>query len=413
VEQQVVDFETASVSEYKFTKKDYLSTIRRSVVMDNFLYFFLFSLISVYLLSQGVTPWVAVSIPLVLRIARLITSSSSLCLKISLKISYKKIYMWFIFLQTTLGVLLLNMRSPFTIIPITILCGIINGVCKMSVTALNTQNPRFESHCLITWERSIVIGSLLGSLFGQLVFDIGYVPYLIIFIAIGIFSLTFNISMKDIRVANNTASDTDANAAFDTKLSPYEKRKIFVCSSIYAIFISMWTMADGIWSEIAPLISSRLGYANALLQGVELLTLIFFSGKMLAKLKSSHNLVLVAFIFAFIDCLCVFMMCKFRTELCLFIIYGISGVGTALGDPIWASIVSSMSQNNRAKYVKIMHLYYLYSTGFALLSIVLCSVFVSYAIDSMKYYAFVLLVIIVFVYIIFELLCKKYYKRSI
>ena len=46
------------------TKKDYINLIRWSCIIDSNFYFI--KIIVIYLLSQNVIPWVAVSIPIVL-----------------------------------------------------------------------------------------------------------------------------------------------------------------------------------------------------------------------------------------------------------------------------------------------------------------------------------------------------------
>lgn len=414
VESAVVETDATVQKLYRFEKRDYLSTIRRTVFMDNFFYFFLFSLIAVYLLSKGVEPWVAVSIPLVIRIARLFTSSSKWCLKLSLSISHKRVYLVFMAVMTGLGLLLLFMRTAVGVILVTSLCGVMHGIMKTSSVSLATQNPNYESHCLITYGRAQVLGSLLGSLFGQFIFDIGETWYIVLYVIIGIFSVAFNVSMREIQMTSKPKDKNNTESSVvDVKLSPSDKKKIFTCSSIFASFISMWAMAEGVMGEVAPLVSSRLGFANALLYCVALITLFLITGRMLAKIKASHNLLLVEFILAFVGCLCTFALCVFKTEYCLFIIYGIAGIGTALGDPIWASIISSMAQNSRVKYVKIMHLYYLYSMFYVVLSVIVCSLIVKYNIDYMKYVAFTLLIAVTALYVIFELFAKKYYKRSI
>ena len=54
-------------------KKDYINLIRWSCILDSFTDHYFIRIIVIYLLSQNVTPWVAVSIPIVLEFARLIS----------------------------------------------------------------------------------------------------------------------------------------------------------------------------------------------------------------------------------------------------------------------------------------------------------------------------------------------------
>lgn len=48
------------------TKKDYINLIRWSCIIDFLTNFYFIKIIVIYLLSQNVIPWVAVSIPIVL-----------------------------------------------------------------------------------------------------------------------------------------------------------------------------------------------------------------------------------------------------------------------------------------------------------------------------------------------------------
>lgn len=54
------------------SKKDYLSLIKWSCIVDSFNNYYFIRIIVLYLLSKNVTPWIAVSIPIVQEFARLI-----------------------------------------------------------------------------------------------------------------------------------------------------------------------------------------------------------------------------------------------------------------------------------------------------------------------------------------------------
>ena len=76
------------------TKKDYLNLIRWSCIIDSFANYYFIRIIVVYLLSQNVTPWVAVSIPIVLEFARLISRGSKKIVELAIKVDYKKYHIF-------------------------------------------------------------------------------------------------------------------------------------------------------------------------------------------------------------------------------------------------------------------------------------------------------------------------------
>ena len=82
------------------TKKDYINLIRWSCIIDSFNNHYFIRIIVLYLLAQNVTPWIAVSIPIVLEFARLISRGFKPIVKLALKVDYKK-YHIFHFKQKT------------------------------------------------------------------------------------------------------------------------------------------------------------------------------------------------------------------------------------------------------------------------------------------------------------------------
>lgn len=72
-------------------KKDYINLIRWSCIIDSFNNHYFIRIIVLYLLSQNVTPWIAVSIPIVLEFARLLSRGIDPIAKFALKLDYKNI----------------------------------------------------------------------------------------------------------------------------------------------------------------------------------------------------------------------------------------------------------------------------------------------------------------------------------
>lgn len=77
------------------TKKEFINIIRWSTIIDSFSNNYFLRAIVLYLLANNVTPWVAVSIPIVLEFSRMVCRGFKFTLKIALKINYKKYHVFF------------------------------------------------------------------------------------------------------------------------------------------------------------------------------------------------------------------------------------------------------------------------------------------------------------------------------
>ena len=97
------------------TKEDYINLIRWSCIIDSFTNFYFIRIIVVYLLAKNVTPWVAVSIPIVLEFARLISRGFNPIVKFALKVDYKKYHIFHLITFLTLCIIISQCRSVYTI----------------------------------------------------------------------------------------------------------------------------------------------------------------------------------------------------------------------------------------------------------------------------------------------------------
>ena len=131
------------------TKKDYINLIRWSCIIDSFNNHYFIRIIVIYLLSQNVTPWVAVSIPIVLEFARLISRGFNPIVKFALKVDYKKYHIFHLIAFLTLGIIISQCRSVYTIYFFTLISGTLSGIKYSSITNMNTQNKEYEAYCFI------------------------------------------------------------------------------------------------------------------------------------------------------------------------------------------------------------------------------------------------------------------------
>ena len=93
------------------TKKDYINLIRWSCIVDSFNSHYFIRIIVLYLLAQNVTPWVAVSIPIVLEFARLISRGFNPIVKFALKVDYKKYHIFHLLVFLILCIIISHCRS--------------------------------------------------------------------------------------------------------------------------------------------------------------------------------------------------------------------------------------------------------------------------------------------------------------
>jgi len=121
------------------TKKDYINLIRWSCIIDSLNSHYFIRIIVIYLLSQNVTPWVAVSIPIVLEFARLLSRGIKPIAKLAIKVDYKKYHIFHLIAFLVLGLVISQCRSVYTIYLFTLISGTLSGIKYSSVTKMNTQ----------------------------------------------------------------------------------------------------------------------------------------------------------------------------------------------------------------------------------------------------------------------------------
>ena len=169
------------------TKKDYIKLIRLTWILESFTDYYFMRMMVIYLLSRGVTDWIAVSIPVVFEFASLASRGFTKLVKFALKVDYKKYHVFYQITFLLTGVLISQSKSLFIIYPLTLLIGTFSGIRNSTVTKLSTSNKEYEPFCLIEEERSSMIGGILGLLISQFIYDIN--PY---FYILGYFILYAN-----------------------------------------------------------------------------------------------------------------------------------------------------------------------------------------------------------------------------
>ena len=160
------------------TKREYLNLIRWSCIIDSFTNYYFIRIIVIYLLSQNVTSWIAVSIPIILEFARLISRGFNFLARFALKVDYKKYHIFHLISFLILGFIIAQCRSVYTIYFFTLVSGFLSGIKYSTITKINTQNKEYEPYCFIEEERAQVIGGTIGLIVSQFIYDISPKLYL-------------------------------------------------------------------------------------------------------------------------------------------------------------------------------------------------------------------------------------------
>ena len=375
------------------TKKDYINLIRWSCIIDSFTNFYFIRIIVIYLLSQNVIPWVAVSIPIVLEFARLISRGVKPIAKFALKVDYKKYHIFHLIAFLCLGIIISQCRSVYTIYLFTLISGTLSGIKYSSRTKMNTQNKEYEPYCFIEEERSQVIGGTLGLLASQFIYDISpriYIMGYAILIIIGIVlsSLLKKIPKEDVM------ESLDENKILDKK----SKKDTILVTSLFGILAGFWCMGWGGFEELAPLISDKIGYLNAVYTILEIILLCIISGKVLATINKKKKLLCMETVIACVDVSCLLITALTLSWQGLLVAY---------------IIMSAYSTNDRAKWVLVNRVYFVIRAMFTLITWYICRECVIRGVESFKYLSIILIVLIIITYIIANKVNKKVFGQSI
>lgn len=389
-------------------KKDYINLIRWSCILDSFIEHYFIRSIVLYLLSKGVTPWVAVSIPIILEFARLISRGFKPIAKLSLGLDYKKYHIFHLIAFLSLGIIISQCKSVYTIYLFTIISGILTGIKHSTITKLNTTNKEFESYCFIEEERSQVIGGVLGLIISQYIYDYNMKLYIIGYFILIIIGTILSLFLKEVKIDDNMKK---IESKLD--LNKIEKKNIIISTTLFGIIVGLWCIAWGALEEMSPLITNKIGYLNAIYTALETILLFIISGKILDKIKQKRKLLLTETLIAIIDILCFILSSVLLSWRGLLIAYIITSFTGTLGDPVWGSIVSAYSQNDRRKYLLVNRVYFIVRSIFGVITWYVCKKCIMNGLESFKLLGIIVLVLVIITYFIANNYNKKIFKNTI
>lgn len=164
---------------------------------------------------------------------------------------------------------------------------------------------------------------------------------------------------------------------------------------------------------IAPLVTDKVGYLESVYTIVETILLFVISSSFLRKIKDSKNLICANVVVALGDILSLFVISIFLNWQGLVVGYALSGIVSSLGDPLWGSIMSAYSDNDRNKWVVINKVYFIGRAIMEGVTLLVCHFFVIRGLYSFKYLAFILLGLLIILYFVITKLNKKLLNKSI
>jgi hypothetical protein len=197
------------------------------------------------------------------------------------------------------------------------------------------------------------------------------------------------------------------------ELDKKSKKDTIIVTLLFGILAGFWCMGWGGFEELAPLISNKIGYLNAVYTILEIILLCIISGSLLQKINKKKKLLFTETIIACIDVSCLLIASLTLSWQGLLIAYIITAFTSTMGDPIWGSIMSAYSTNDRAKWVIVNRVYFVIRAIFTIITWYICRECVIRGIESFRYLSIILIGLIIITYLIASKINKKVFGSSI
>ena len=238
-------------------------------------------------------------------------------------------------------------------------------------------------------ERSQVIGASIGLILSQLLYDINYIYYILFYLIIILFSILINKYTKNIIISYNYEKKEE-------KIDKILIKKVI----LFGILSSLWYIAIYSYEELAPLVSNKIGYLNSLYTILEFILLFIITGNFIDKLIKNNKLILSLTIISLIDITSLLIASLLLNVYGLVIAYILSSIVSTLGEPIYESIISMYSNNNKNKYILVNKIVYLIRTIFTINSFIICKYIITNNIIYFRYLGIVLIFLVIIISII-------------
>lgn len=196
-------------------------------------------------------------------------------------------------------------------------------------------------------------------------------------------------------------------------LDEKEKNNAILVTILFGMLAGLWCISWGAFEELLPLTTNKVGYLNAIYTLLEAMLLFIISGKVLNKIKENGKLMLSETIIALIDTISFLISSIMMSWQGILIAYIITSFSSTLGDPIWGSIISEYSSNNRKKYLVVNRTYFIVRSIFYFITWLVCRECVIKGTWTFKYLYMIICILIIITYVIVNKANKKVFNKTI
>lgn len=334
--------------------KSYLNIIKKTSFMGNFTAQYLSRIIIVYLLAQGVTTWVAVSIPIIIELGRSLTRIIPKTAQIPVKISYKSCYFLYAILFTVFSLAMAMSTSIYTIWLFALLIGLAFGIWSISLNVLDTSNSKYQSDCLFTDEKYHLLGATAGLMISQVIYDISPSLYIVGFVVVALFNTLICMNISGVENIKDEMKPFDEKVKIDNDT----KRELFVVTFFFGVLVGLMSIISNCLDAIPPLVTDQVGFVKAVYTVVALIFILIMSGKVVESIRKKGKLLLSQTLISMVYAGLLILAGIFPNVIILIILFVVYGMVSPLANPIWGSLVSAYSRDNRVYYLYINKIYF-------------------------------------------------------
>lgn len=387
----------------------YLNIIKKTSFMGNFTAQYLSRIIIVYLLAQGVTTWVAVSIPIIIELGRSLTRIIPKIAEIPIKISYKKCYFLYAILFTVFSLAMTMCTSVYTIWFFALLIGLAFGIWSISLNVLDTSVSKYQSSYLFEDEKYHLLGATSGLIISQIVYDINPILYIIGFVFVALLNTLVCINISSVKNLNDEMTPYDENIKIDKGV----KKELFIMTFFFGVLVGLMSIISNCLDAIPPLVTSQVGFIKAIYTIMALALIMILSGKVVENLRKRGTLLFSQTLISFVYCVLLIIAGLFPNIIVLMILFAIYGMVSPLANPIWGSLISAYSMNNRGYYLYINRVYFVIRIFVLIVALVTVKLAVTSGISSFAIVGIVCMSLIIIFYIMANSYAKKRFGHSI
>lgn len=388
---------------------NYLNIIKKTSFMGNFTAQYLSRIIIVYLLAQGVTNWVAVSIPIVIELGRSLTRIIPWTAKIPVKVDYKSCYFLYAILFTVFSLAMAMCTTVYTIWLFALLIGLAFGIWSISLNVLDTSTSKYQSDCLFEDEKYHLLGATAGFLISQIIYDISPSLYIVGFVVVALFNTIVCMNISNVKELHDEMKPYDENVKIDGGV----KRELFVTTFFFGVLVGLMSIVSNCLDAILPLVTNQVGFVKAIYTIMALVFIMILSGKVVENIRKKGKLLLSQTLISLIYAGLLIVAGLFPNIMILIILFAVYGMVTPLANPIWGSLISAYSRDNRGYYLYINRVYFLIRIFVLISALIIVKLAVTSGLSMFAVVGAICMALIIIMHIMANNYAKRKFGHSI